>query len=325
MTEASWRAHDRGSIRPCLRGAAGATLFTFKQFSVSYLELLKRSPRRERLLALAILTMSAGVNGLPFADDLDDLTDTFLQNLGIATSSKQARRAMLSKVLGQGAAEFLENGASVFLPIDVQGRLGMPDLIPGTGIGLKSNIDKASQALQALGPAGSLAQSAGTAVTSTLSGNIGAELNAFAPTAVQNAMKAMQMGEMGMYRDQAGRRVVDTTASDALWKGIGFQPEDVTGEQKKVSLVEERINLAKQVEGEIVGKWAQGIFEGDREKVEEAHDQLAAWNRDNPEDRIRIQPAAVARRVKEMRMSRVQRIEKLAPRSMRGEVRQELT
>ena len=43
------------------RGAVGATLFTFKQFSISYVEFLSRLPVQQKALALGILVLAAGL------------------------------------------------------------------------------------------------------------------------------------------------------------------------------------------------------------------------------------------------------------------------
>ena len=73
--------YNRGNRPQWARGPVGATVMTFKQFSISYLEFLSRLPRREKAIALGVLMVAAGLEGLPFADDLDDLIDTIMQRL----------------------------------------------------------------------------------------------------------------------------------------------------------------------------------------------------------------------------------------------------
>jgi hypothetical protein len=87
---------DPGRLQPrnrpnWARGTIGATVFTFKQFSIAYIEFLKRLPPQQRLLALAILWLLAGTQGLPFAEDIEDIIDTIAQ--GWATTSTAASDA----------------------------------------------------------------------------------------------------------------------------------------------------------------------------------------------------------------------------------------
>ena len=131
------------------RGAVGGTLFTFKTYSVSYLELMQRmwtqgeagSPeraagRRAVGWALAMLVLMGGAGGLPFMEDAEDLIDGAGQLMGYNLSSKQVRKEFLGRFVGKELADFMEQGISGLpgAPIDVSGRLGMGNLLPGTGL-----------------------------------------------------------------------------------------------------------------------------------------------------------------------------------------------
>jgi hypothetical protein len=125
------------------RGAVGGTLFTFKTYSISYLELLNRmwtqgGPEGKRAVgwAMVMLMLMGGAGGLPFLEDLEDLIDGIAQMMGYNVSSKQWRKQAIEDVIGKELGEFVNSGLSGFpgAPIDVSGRLGMGDLIPGTGL-----------------------------------------------------------------------------------------------------------------------------------------------------------------------------------------------
>ena len=128
----------------------------------------------------------------------------------------------------------------------------------------------------------------------------------------------------GMYRDQKGRKVIDTDGYDALAKFIGFQPTDVKRVQEATGMVQQGIALNKMREAEIAELWAEGRFEKDADKVREAMGMRDEWNRDNPESPIVIKDAQIIRRVREMSMSKVQRIEKTAPKEIKAQVKAEL-
>ena len=56
--------YNKGNRPNWARGSVGATIFTFKQFSIAYVEFLKRLPWQQRIIALLVLTLAAGLGGL---------------------------------------------------------------------------------------------------------------------------------------------------------------------------------------------------------------------------------------------------------------------
>ena len=318
------------------RGAIGSTLFTFKQFSIAYVEMLHRMAtrggpegRRAVLYSLAILFLVAGVGGMPGADDLDDVLSAALQAMGYNLDTRQKRQEFFAMYLGQGGATFLERGISGLpgSPIDVSGRLGLGNLIPGTGM-LMKKTDHSRDVAEIFGPAGDLAKRTAEAAGKLAKGDIGGHSGAIAtavPKALANLFQAADMAAMGMYRDQRGSKVIDTDAVDAAFKAIGFQPSAVKLVQDATRDAQRMIEVNKLREGEIATKWAQGIFERDQEKVAAARDELREWNEDNPDSPIRIKMQQVLDRVKKMRMGKAERLEKTAPAEIKAQVRRELS
>jgi N12 class adenine-specific DNA methylase len=302
------------------RGAIGATLFTFKQFSISYLEFLARLPPKQLLIALAVLTIAAGLEGLPFAEDIEDVIDTAGQRLGYATNSKKALRKAIADLLGDGAAEFALHGFSALpgFPLDVSARLGMSNLIPGTRAFDPSKKDKGREILEVFGAAGGLAKGV---MDASDSGRVSDAI----PTAVRNAWKSYEMMSTGEYRDSKGRKVRDVDALDAAVKAIGFQPAGVAADSRRIGEQIRDVDIAKHVESEIAQEWARGILEKHPEDVKAARQRLADWNKDNPDMPIRIKDAQILKRVKEARLTRDQRFIKTVPPEMRRQVMMEIT
>lgn len=313
------------------RTAIGATLFTFKQFGVAYIEMLDRMARsgpegkKAALYALGIMMLAAGGGGLPGADDLDDIISGFMQALGYNFDSKAKRRAFLTEQLGSGAAHFIEHGITGLpgVPIDLSGRLGLGNLIPGTGL-LTKKADHTRDVAELAGPAGDLAKRGFQAAGKLVTGEIGGAVNAMSPQAVRNLSQAYDMANMGMYRDQSGKKVIETDAADAVSKAIGFNPQSVKQVQDATGEVQRAIGLNKLRETEIADKWAQGIFEKDKEKVDNARADLKAWNDANPDMRIRIDYTQLNKRLRSMNMSKEQRIERTAPKEIKATIRREL-
>lgn len=327
--------YNKGNKPRWARGAIGATLFTFKQYSVSYVELMHRmwsqggpEGKKAALLGLAVLFLMSGADGLPFAEDVQDLIDGALQRMGYNASVRKAKEQFFIDLLGEGGAQFMERGLSGLpgSPVDVSGRMGLGNLIPGTGaLYRKDNYSR--DALEVLGPAGDLLGRAAQAGEKALKGEVlGARgaLMTISPLASQNLGKAYEMYSTGMYLDRGGKKVLDTDGMDAFWKSIGIQPAGVSRIQKAGFEVQKGVAFNRLSESEIADKWARGVFLGDAELVSQARADLAEWNEKNPDMPIRIKPNQIAQRVKQMRMSKDERIAKSAPSEIRARVRAEL-
>lgn len=324
--------YNKGNKPRWARGAVGGTIFTFKQYSISYMELLTRMAasgpegKKAALMAVGILFLMGGAGGLPFVEDAEDIVDAIMQRLGFNFSTKQKRKELLAEVFGKEAAEFLEQGVSGLpgAPIDVSGRMGLGNLIPGTGLLLKKP-DHSRDIVDAVGPAGDLIRRGFQSVNALAAGEVGQAATVASPVAVRNAVKALDMANTGMYRDDKGRKVLDVDGYDALAKAIGFQPNDVARVQEGAFASQKMISLNRLTESDIAARWALGMFEGDQAKVRAAREQMLDWNRKNPESPIRINMGQVLKRVKAMRASKEDRIAATAPREIRAAVRRELT
>jgi hypothetical protein len=318
--------YNRGNRPNWARGALGATVFTFKQFSIAYLEFLKRLPPRERALALGVLFLAAGLEGLPFAEDFGDLIDTIGQFFGYNTNSKRTLQETAARHLGHGLGAFVTHGFSAIpgVPLDVQARMGLGNLIPGTALLKKTDTDKTRDIAEFLGPVGGLVQQATRGYERLEAGDYRGLVRSMAPKAVQDATTALDMVQTGVYRDTRGRKVTDVGEIDVAVKAIGFQPAHVAAESRKIQAVMQSIQTVRAIESDIAAQWASGIFEQDRDKVAAAQRKLMDWNQKNPNTPIRITPSQVVRRVREMQQSRVGRVTKSAPPELRGQVRRDL-
>jgi hypothetical protein len=316
---------NKGNRPDWARGAVGATLFTFKTFTVQYVEFLKRLPPKEKALALGVLILLSGMRGLPFAGDAEDLIDTVAQQLGYNFTSKDQMDRFLVSTLGGDFAGFLQHGMSTIpgMPFDVSARLGMADLLPGTGLLKPSETRKEDQVLEAFGVAGSFVRDA---ISKTWTPNSLTELSntAWAPIAIRNLAKGLDMYDREIYTDTRGRKVMDVGGVDALMKGIGLQPNDVASESRKVSSQYEKRALFTKVKGDISEQIALGMFEQDQAKVKAAREKLAKWNERNPEAAIVINSQAIRRRVTEMRKDRAERFLKSTPKELRQQTQEAL-
>ena len=309
-------------------GALGVAAFTFKQYSIAYVELLVRMAKagpKGRLAAAAMLGMmalAAGMQGVPFAEDIEDLVDTVAQQLGYRGNTKASIREALIDAFGTGVADAMMYGASAGLPLDVSGRLGLGHLIPAIGIGKLTERDRRGKQLAELaGPIGGFYGSLMDAVEAAGAGKGGGEvIAAFAPIAVRNAMIGAQMAERGYYSDTRGRRVTDTDAGDAFIKALGFQPESVASVRRPQYLVAQDIARMRGVKQDISDLRARAIVEREPDLRVRAEEMLREWNTNNPDMRITINAADIMKRVTAARATSAERIKKTAPQQVRRRV-----
>ena len=320
------------------RGAVGGTLMTFKTYSISYLELMHRtwnagapgSPeraagRRAVGWGMAMLMLMGGAGGLPFMEDLEDLIDALAQLMGYNVSAKQWRQQAMEDVVGKELADFLGRGISGLpgSPVDVSGRLGMGDLLPGTGL-FQTKQSHVRDMLELAGPAGDLVGRAFSGGARVLKGDLAGAALEFSPSAVRNAAKGYDMWSTGIYKDTKGYKVLDTTLAEAASKFVGFQPKSVADVQEAASFTQRSKSFYTQTSSEIRAQWAKAIFDKDDAAVQRARERLADWNENNPDQRITIRMPDVWKRVREMGKDRDQRIADTAPKALRAKIREDL-
>lgn len=311
------------------RGAIGGTLMTFKTYSVSYLELMQRmwtqgGPEGKRAVgwAVAMLLLMGGAGGLPFMEDAEDLIDGAGQLMGYNVSTKQWRKQMLRETIGKELADFVEQGVSGLpgAPIDVSGRLGMGNLLPGTGL-LLSKQNRERDLLEVAGPAGDLIARGFTGARKALTGDLAGAALEVSPVAVRNVAKGADMAASGIYKDTKGYKVIDTTLDEAIAKAIGFQPKSVAQVQEAAGFMQRSRSFYVKTSSEIKAQWAQALFNKDEAALEDVRERLAAWNRNNPEQPIVVKMPDVWKRVREMGKDRNQRIAETAPKALREQMR----
>lgn len=328
------------------RGAVGGTLMTFKTYSIAYIELMhrlwnqgekgsveRREGRKAAALMVATLLLMGGAGGLPFAEDAEDLIDGVAQLLGYNFSSRRAKEEFLRDVFGDALAEFVDRGVSGLpgAPLDVSGRLGLGNLIPGTGL-LQARTSHTRDVLELAGPGGDFAQrvmSGGRrilgGVANASAADIGAGVLELSPVAVRNLAKGVDMAATGMYRDTKGYKVLESSHLEAAFKAAGFQPAAVARIQEANWLNQRAKNFYNLKAQEIRALWAAGIFEKDQGKVDRARASIAEWNAKNPDQPMVIRVPDVMRRVREMAKTKDQRIADTAPKAMRARMREEAT
>lgn len=315
--------YNRGNRMNIGRGAIPATVMTFKQYSVMYLEMFSRLPPKQKAIMAGVLILAAGAGGLPFAEDVEDIIDTIGQWLGYRTNTRRTIRRGLADIAGQRAADIAMNGVLSQVGIDLHSRLGLQNLIPGSALLKPSTTDKSREFQDLLGPAASVVAAMGQALQDLATGRPDKAALAMAPVAVQNAAKGIKMAATGRAEDARGKPTIPVSLSEAGAKAIGFNPKSVAdyGAVKRASTQDDR--LLDVTRERFTSAIVDAIMSDNDIARREAVQEVADWNRQNPEARITINPAAIRRRVIDMRADGPSRVLKSLSPSLRQQARQE--
>ncbi len=310
------------------RGPVGRTVLTFKQFSITYVELLSRmwkrggpEGKRAALMMLAMLMLAAGEEGLPFAQDLDDLIDTVGQMFGFDTNMRRNKRRLAHEILGKTGGDLFLYGISSQWPLDFAGRLGLGNMIPGTGILKPSDKELLGRNVaEVLGPAAGMAGQIADAYDAFTEGNQKKALQNLAPKAIKDVMAGLEMSDKGYATDAKGRKTTDVTAGEAAIKAVGFNPTTVAQLTRKTMPIQQDVALQRRTETAILDQWVRGISDNDQEMVAKAQARLEEWNQANPDTPIQITGAQIKSRIRNQGTDKETRILKSTPKEMRGRV-----
>ncbi|MBB3010618.1 PLxRFG domain-containing protein [Cupriavidus alkaliphilus] len=313
------------------RSTPGRLLMTFKQYSIMYLELTRRmwraGPQGKKavLMMMAVLFLASGEEGLPFAQDIADLVDTIGQALGYDTNLLRDKRKWAHQVLGQTAGDFALYGISSMMPLDFAGRVGLGNLIPGTGL-LKpaESKDRTREITDVIGPAGALVSAGMDSYDAWTAKQPGRAVMAVMPKAVGNAAAGLEMAMTDKAVDYKGRKVTDVGLADAVVKGLGFTPTKVAQDTRRRMPARQDIALVQKTQADILDLWSRGLAEGDKGMQDRAAAWLKDWNEKNPESPILISNKSLVSRVKQMATTSADRMLKGAPKGLRGRLAGEL-
>jgi hypothetical protein len=310
----------RKENRPPWARGIGAPLMTFKMFTVQYMELLNRLPWKQRSMMLAALVIGAGLGGLPGADDAEDLIDTIMQWFGKNWQSKQELDQWANALLGEAIGPVVTHGISrAGLPFDIASRVGMGNMIPGTGLLKPGSLGSTRDISELLGPAAGIARDAGTAAEQAARGNWGRAGYAALPRALKVLVDGTTALFTGEAQDRFGKPIIPLSRTEAIFKAIGFNPVRVAQFNEAKYSILERDAYRKKMEQTYMDRMAQAAVKGDAAGVQEAKRQIAQWNSTNPTDLIKWTHGQLAARVRALKLTSSQRFLKALSPELRQE------
>lgn len=177
----------------------------------------------------------AGLMGLPFAQDLDELIKWFnRQVFGSDMNVEKAIRAMLKDV-GVQADWFIRGASHNVFGLDLQGSLSQGRIIPGIdALTMEGNFaDKIANASSDIGGAGfSIIMDMMKALSSD-DPDLVRRFSRSIPQFAQGISQGADMLMTGKAQDLQGADLASVSPEEAVARGLGFQVASVTGERRK--------------------------------------------------------------------------------------------
>ena len=313
--------------RPALmRGDWGSVLLLFKSYPIFVLEtmsFLARENPRAAAFMIGSLVMTAGIQGLPFAEDLQDLIDTIAQRVfGSSFNTERWIRNMLKTaseaVVGVDMSSVMMRGlANSMTEMDFASRVGLGNLIPGSRIGTV-DADYKSVMTEIIGPVGSMVGGVLGGADALNRGEFVEAAREALPLAAQNLIKGAQQWNNGFAADIGGRKLVDVSGWEAFWQSLGMSPAAVAAAYNHDRIDRRTVAFYTKAKDAFTSDIVKGVRAGDAARVKDAVEAIKAWNASNPDMPMSISASTVRQRIAQAGMTVSQRTLMSMPKELRG-------
>jgi len=282
------------------------------------LEFLNRLPTKQKLISFALIVLAAGIEGVPFEEDMEDIIDTVGQHLGYMTNTRKTIEDTAVGILGEHLGGLAARGVTgLGLPLDIQSRLGFGNLLPGTAMLKPSAQGKEREVLEVFGAGGGVLQSFLHGAESAFKGDVWQTGRSILPKALKNAFEGMDMVSSGIYKDYKGRHTADVDLADSFIKFIGFHPTVVSDIQRNRRMLQTSVNVHRLIEAAIADQWAKGVVIKNKDMIRKAIKKMIDWNKRHKDMPIHITGSQIRRRIKTLRLPARERYIRATPKEMR--------
>jgi len=247
---------------------------------------------------LLSMSVAAGVEGMPFAEDIEDLVDTISYRLfNSPFNSKRALKNVLKNaseaVVGADLSGVGMHGfANELTGMQFASRVGLGNIIPGTRLGA-ADADYKSVVQEVIGPVASQALGVLQGVDSLTHGQYIDAMKHALPVAAQNFIKSAQQWNQGFASDIGGRKLVDISGPEAFAQGLGFSSAALSKAYEVDKIDKQTVAFYKQAKDQFVSDLTKAFVAGDKAGMQETIDTVTAWNQNNPQMPIALSPASM--------------------------------
>lgn len=306
QTQNNYNTNNRPGI---MSNPIGALMFQFKSFPLFIIEataLMYKANPKSAVYMLLGLTAMAGVQGLPFAEEILNLIDVISQQL--FNSPFNSRRAMRNAIKSAsdaiGAADLsdalMRGLVNEITGVGVATRVSS-GFLPGTRLG---TADTSSERVLSdiAGAPWSMVKDTMSNVAPFVSGVAHGDwrqaadaIRAGSPIAVRNVVKGAEQLSTGYASDSRGRKTVDVSTIDGLLQLTGLSSAAVTKASDMESIIIQTKAFYTQVSKDLETRLVKAYRDGDTEQINRIISLKTKWNEQNPTMPILANPAATRR------------------------------
>lgn len=303
--------YNKGNRPKWARSPIGALLMVFKQYSINWVEMAARMAknhygddkyRKGFWMMLGLLFSMAGGMGLPFVKDITDIVESVMYAAGKPVNVERQMQMALGKDLAEPVLAGPMN-AWVFnqMGADMQGRMSMGDMIPGTAAFNFSMSPEArlKEGMSVIGASASLGDKAVETAKALAGGRMGDAVTAAMPRSITSLIKAKDMLSSNQYKDTRGNKVLDTTMGDAVVKALDLQPAKVAQVQRERSRQMKDIAIQQSARKDIRNDLIAAYESNDAKNIQAAEDKMDQWNKDNPLYTVNIKRRDIRKAVRD--------------------------
>lgn len=239
---------------------------------------------------LAVQFAMAGLMGIPFAHDLDELLKWFNREVfGSDINVEKAVRAYL-KDTGVDADWMIRGASHNVFGLDLQGSLSQGRVIPGMdALAMQGSFpDRIANAASDVGGAGF---SAIMDMLKAISSNDPDTIRRFGqamPQFAQGVVQGAQMLQTGKAQDARGADIASVTPTEAGARMVGFQVADVTKERQKRFEQRDVAQYWLTRRAYVFAVYDLAAQSGDSAKLESAVEALREFNTEAPDAGLHI-------------------------------------
>lgn len=319
----------RGKVRP---------LFVFQTYVQSMLEYLMGANNPGAWRAMAMLFMAAGVTGLPFAEDAEEMINWIIKkynkysgDYSTVPALKENIRGDLVEMLnfaGEDSsklmADLILDGGGKWgfglpwvadmtgLPLgsfDLTPSMGLGSIIPGAkSLGADNWNDTLAMATEgAAGPALGVPLGMMQAIVEGRASNDW-RLGKFLPAMIENPMKAREWAD-GSIDDKYGRKILDfnpdnpSHQADAIWQAMGMVPTRLSVE-RDARWAAQRVNeYYSTVRSTLIMQMEDAVKSGDQKVVDDVTKAMVKYNQTIPHKGYSLMPRSIISGIKGRMMS----------------------
>lgn len=299
-TQGDYAQYNRPAF---FRGGLQSFIYMYKQYPILMVQLLKNMNYEGRIIMLGSLILLSGVRGIPGSDDILDIVDGIAQRLGLKMGSIEKEFARLTRsVFGDElAAEInpiiMRGLLDHFTGLSFSNRLGLGDIIPGTGL-LKPSATKQEILREVVNIAG--------APTSFLVGSFEYAFNTLPAVAtgrkgftsllsdspvraIKNVGDAFKFYDTGAILDSKGYVVAqNATTWEILGKALGWYPARAQAQMDWLMADSQEQAYMSMIKTEATRQAVAARLSGDAEAEKDVKEYIKAWNETTKGTRLEI-------------------------------------